>query len=64
MMNSRGKRGVPPGKEERLMSCARWAKGVVTVIEECRMKLRGANPGQGAPTGIEEHLCSRAANPG
>jgi len=58
-----GKRGVPPGKEECLISCARWARGVVMVIEEWRMKLRGANPGQGAPTGIEERLCSGTSHP-
>jgi len=56
----RGEREAPPGKEECLMSCARWARGVLMVVEECRMKLRGANPGQGAPTGIEERLCSGA----
>jgi len=46
------------------MSSARWARGVLMVMEECRMKLRGANPGQGALTGIEERLCSGAAHPG
>jgi len=59
-----GRRGVPAGKEECLMSCARWARGVLIVMEECRMKLRGAYPGQGAPTGIDKHLCSGAAHPG
>jgi len=59
-----GRRGAPQGKEECLMSCARWASGVLMVMEECRMKLRGANPGQGALTGIEECLCNGAAHPG
>jgi len=57
-----GMRGAPPGKEECLISCPRWARGVLMVMEECRMKLRGANPGQGAPMGIEERLCSGAAH--
>jgi len=59
-----GRRGVPPGKKEWLMSCVRWARVVLMVMEVCRMKLRGANPGQGAPTGIEEPLCSGAVHPG
>jgi len=59
-----GKRGVPQGKAECLLWCARWARGVVMVMEECRMKLRGANPGQGAPMGIEKCICSGAALPG
>jgi hypothetical protein len=46
------------------MSWARWARGVLMVIEECSMKLRGTNTGEGAPMGIEEHLCSREAHPG
>jgi len=58
-----GKRGAPPGKEMCLMWCARWARGVLMVMEECRMKLRGTNPGQGAPMGIEERKSSRAAHP-
>jgi len=58
-----GKRGVPQGKEECLMWCARWARGVLMAMEECRMKLRGANPGQGAPTGIEEDISCGAAHP-
>jgi len=57
------RRGAPPGKEKCLISCARWARGVLLVMEECRMKLRGANPGQVVPTEIEEHLCRRAAHP-
>ena len=44
-----GKRGAPPGKEECPMWSTGWAKGVMLVMEECGMKLRGANPGQGAP---------------
>jgi len=44
-----GKRGAPPGKEQCLMWIAGWAKGQMMVMEECRMKLWGANPGQGAP---------------
>jgi len=59
-----GRRGAPPGKEECLMSCARWATGVLIVMEECRMKLSGADPGQGMPMGIEERLCSGAAHAG
>jgi len=55
----RGNRGAPPRKEKCLMWCARWLRGVL--MDEWRMKLRGANPGQGAPMGIEEHLSSRAA---
>jgi hypothetical protein len=47
-----GKRGAPPGKEECLMSCMRWAREVVMVIEVCRMKWRGTNPGQQALMGI------------
>jgi len=44
-----GKRGAPPGKEECLMWSARWPTAVMMVMEECGMKLGGANPGQGAP---------------
>jgi len=36
------------------MWCARWARGVLMVMEESGMKLKGANPGQGAPMRIEE----------
>jgi hypothetical protein len=36
------------------MWCARWERGVRMALEECRMKLRVVNPGQGAPMGIEE----------
>jgi len=56
-----GKRGAPAGKEECLISCVRWARGVLMVMEECRMKLMGANPGQGAQMGIEKRQCSGAA---
>jgi hypothetical protein len=31
-------------------------------MEECRMKLGGANPGHGAPMEIEEHISSGAAH--
>jgi hypothetical protein len=31
------------------MWSAGWAMGVMMVMEEYRMKLRGTNPGQGAP---------------
>jgi hypothetical protein len=31
------------------MWSAGWARGVILVMEECGMKLRGANPGQAAP---------------
>jgi len=58
-----GKRGVPPGMEECLMWSAGWAMGVLMVKEEHGIELRGANPGQGARTGIEEHLTSTAAHP-
>jgi hypothetical protein len=44
-----GKRGAPPGKKEYLLWSAEWAKGVMMVMEECRMKLRVAKQGQGAP---------------
>jgi hypothetical protein len=43
------------------MWSSRWARGVLMVMEERRMKLRGKNPGQGAPTGIEERISSGAA---
>jgi hypothetical protein len=33
------------------------------VIEECRMKVRGANEGQGAAKGIEEQISSGQAHP-
>jgi len=58
-----GKRGAPQRKKECLMWCARCARGVLMVMEECRMKLRGANPGQGARTGIEGRIFSGAAHP-
>ena len=44
-----GKRGAPPGKMECLMWSAGWARGEMMVMEECGMKLWGANPGQGVP---------------
>jgi len=37
-----------------------WATGVLTVMEERGIKLRGARLGQGAPTGIEDCLSSGA----
>jgi len=43
-----GKRGVSAGKEECLMWSAGWARGEMMVMEECGMKLWGANPVQGA----------------
>jgi len=58
----RGKRGLPQGKEKCLMWCARSARGVLMAMEGCRMKLRGADPGQGAPTGIEERISSGAVH--
>jgi hypothetical protein len=58
-----GKRGAPQEKEECLMWSSRWARAVLMVMEERRMKLRGENPGQGAPTGIEERISSTAAHP-
>jgi hypothetical protein len=58
-----GKRGATPGKEECLMWSSRWARGVLMVMEEHRMKLKSENPGQGAPTGIEECICSGVAHP-
>ena len=57
-----GKRGAPPGKEECLMRSSRWARGVLMVIQERRMKLRGENPGLGVPTGIEQCISSGAAH--
>lgn len=42
---------------------ARRARGVLMVMEERRMKLRGKNSGQGALTGIEEGISSAAAHP-
>ena len=57
-----GKRGAPPGKEECLLWSSRWARGVPMLMEERKMKLRGENPGQGAPTGIEERISSGAAH--
>jgi len=44
-----GKIGAPAGREVCLMWSAGWARGVMMVMEECGMKLWGANPGQGAP---------------
>jgi hypothetical protein len=58
-----GKSSAPHGSEEYLMWCARWARGVLMAMEECRMKFRGANPAQGVLTGIKECISSRAAHP-
>jgi len=58
-----GKRGAPSGKEECLMRSSRWARGVLMVMAERRMKLRGENPGKGAPMGTEQRISSRAAHP-
>jgi len=58
-----GKWGAPSGKEECLMWSLRWARGVLMVMVERRMKLMSENPGQGAPMGIEERISSRAAHP-
>jgi len=60
---SGGKRGTPPAMEECLMLSEAWVRGVLMVMKERGMKLRGAKPGQGAPTGIEERLSSVAAHP-
>ena len=57
-----GKRGAPSGKDQCLMWSLRWARGVLMVMAECRMKLKGENPGHGAPTGIEQRKSSRAAH--
>jgi len=38
-------RGAPRGKEECLIWSAGWARGVTMVMEKCRMKFGGANPG-------------------
>jgi hypothetical protein len=54
-----GKRGAPPANEECLMWCSEWARGVLMLMEEGEMKLRAAKPGQGGPTGVEEHPSSR-----
>jgi hypothetical protein len=59
--NFGGKRGAPQGKEECMLRCAWWARGVLMVMEECRMKMRGANRGQEALMGVEEHISSGAA---
>jgi len=56
-----GKGGAPPGQEECLMYCTRWVRGVLMVMEECRMELMGADPGHEVPTGIEERISSGAA---
>jgi len=56
-----GKRGAPPGKRERLMWSAGWVRGVRMLLEERGMLLRGANPGQGVPMGVEECQSSGAA---
>jgi len=58
-----GKQGAPAGKKECLMWSSRWARGVLMVIKERRMKLRGVNLGEGVLTGIEEHISSGAAHP-
>jgi len=58
-----GNRGAPAGKEECLMWISRWPWGVLMVMEEHRMKLRGENPGQGVLTGIEQHISSGVAHP-
>jgi len=58
----RGKRGAPPGKEECLMWSEEWARGVLMLMEEHRMYLRGAKPGQGGPMGVEKCLSSGGAN--
>jgi hypothetical protein len=57
-----GKKSAQQGKVQGLMRCARWARGVVMVMEECRMKLRGTNPGQEAPRRSEERISSGAAH--
>jgi hypothetical protein len=40
--------------EEYLIWRKGRARGVLMVIREHRMKLRGTKPGQGTPTGIEQ----------
>jgi len=50
-------------KEEYLMGECWVGKGVLMVMEGCEMKLRGANLGQQAPTGIQKPLSSHAAHP-
>jgi len=57
-----GKRVAPPGKEKCLMWSPRWARGGLMLIAERRMKLRGKNPGQEAPTGFEERISSGPAH--
>jgi hypothetical protein len=59
----KGKPGAPPGQEECLVRSSRWARGVLMVMAERRMKLRGKNPAQGAPTGIKERISSGGAHP-
>jgi len=49
MMNSQGNEVCNQEKKECLTWSPGWARGVMMVMEECGMNLRGANPGQGAP---------------
>jgi len=59
-----GKRGVALGREDSLIWCVRLVRGVLMVMEVCRMKLRRAFIGQEAPMGIEKCISSGAAHPG
>jgi hypothetical protein len=43
------------------MWSAGLARGVLMLLEQRGMILRGANPGQGGPSGVEECLSSGAA---
>jgi len=43
------------------MWSARWARGVLMLMEERGMLLRGAKPGQGVPKGVEERQSSGVA---
>jgi hypothetical protein len=57
-----GKRGALQGKEEGLMWSSRWARAVLMVMEQRRMKLSVENRGQESPTGIEQRVSSKAAH--
>jgi hypothetical protein len=59
----RGKPGTPPGEEQCPMWSSWWARGELMVMEECRMKVRGKNPGQEALMGIDERISSGAFHP-
>jgi hypothetical protein len=53
-----GKCGVSPRQEESLMWSVWWARGVLMMMEDRRVKMRGENRGQGVPTVIEPPIFS------